>query len=310
MSAKSYFPFFFLFLFLPTFLSGESIILKDGTVIKGRVSAQNAYNVTVKTEDGKSQDISKVRILKIVYKDVTNEEALRIKKEEEAKLAEKEQKKKEQDDKKKAEEESAQKVKEEKQKQEMLDKQAKDADAKKKEEERLARVQQKGLSPWSVAWRSAVLPGWGQWTDERKTPAIVYSALFVSSLYLVYRENQIYKNSVRDLNHMNNPYETLIPVPSFSDPAALYLYSKPFEDQRDKVNQNYRNLQLSMIFAVLVYAANIFDAYYFHPRFAKSAASHLILDYNPMARLDSNFPSNSSSSIESFWKLGFRFHLE
>ncbi|MCG6166607.1 LA_0442/LA_0875 N-terminal domain-containing protein [Leptospira sanjuanensis] len=310
MSVKSYFLFFFLLLFLPTFLSGESIILKDGTVIKGKVSAQTAYNVTVKTEDGKSQDISKIRILKIVYKDVTNEEALRIKKEEETKLAEKEQKKKEQEDKKKAEEELAQKAKEEKQKQELLDKQAKDAAAKKKEEERLARVRQKGLSPWSVAWRSSVLPGWGQWTDERKTSAIIYSALFVSSLYLVYRENQIYKNSVRDLNHMNNPYETLIPVPSFSDPAALYLYSKPFDDQRDRVNRNYHNLQLSMMFAVLVYAANIFDAYYFHPRFAKSTSSHLILDYNPMARLDSNFLSNSSSSIESFWKLGLRFHLE
>ncbi|TGM09530.1 hypothetical protein EHQ76_01900 [Leptospira barantonii] len=310
MSARTYFLFLILLCFFPTFISGESIILKDGSVLKGKVSSQNAYNITVKTEDGKSQEISKTRILKIVYKDVSNEEALRIKKEEEAKQLEKEQKKKEQEDKKKEEEELSKKTKEEKQKQELLEKQTKDADAQKKEQERLARLQQKGLSPWSVAWRSAVLPGWGQWTDERKLPAIIYSSLFVGSLYLTYRENQIYKNSVKDLNHMNNPYETLIPIPSFSDPVALYLYNKPFEEQRKNVNDNYHNFQMSLAFTVFLYAMNVFDAYFFHPKFAKSAASHLILDYNPMVRLDSSSNSNSSASIESYLKFGLRFPLE
>lgn len=290
---------------------GESLILKDGTIIKGRVTSQNAQTVVIQTEDGKKQEFSKIRILKIVYKDVTQAEALKIQKEEEAKLAEKEQKKKDQEDKKKAEEELSKKNKEEAEKQSKLEKEAKLADANQKERERLARIQQRGLGPWSVAWRSAVLPGWGQWTDERKTSAIVYSSLFISSLYLVYRENQIYKNSVKDLNHINNPYETLIPPPTFSDPAALYIYSKPFEDQREKVNQNYHKVQLSIAFSVLVYAANIFDAYFFHPRFGKSVSNHLILDYNPMARLDSTYTANSNSStIETLWKLGYRFNLE
>ncbi|WP_162274087.1 LA_0442/LA_0875 N-terminal domain-containing protein [Leptospira tipperaryensis] len=311
MQLRNYFLILLSLCFLPWNLMGESLILKDGTIIKGRVTSQNAQTVVIQTEDGKKQEFSKIRILKIVYKDVSQAEVLKIQKEEEAKLAEKEQKKKDQEDKKKTEEELAKKNKEETDKQNKIDKEAKLADANQKEKERLARIQQKGLGPWSVVWRSAVLPGWGQWTHERKNPAIVYSALFFSSLYLVYRENQIYKNSVKDLNHINNPYETLIPPPTFSDPVALYIYSKPFEDQRDRVNQNYHKLQLSVAFTVLVYAANIFDAYFFHPRFGKSVSNHLILDYNPMARLDSTYTSNSTSaSMETFWKLGYRFNLE
>lgn len=312
MFSKSYFRIFVIFaLLFPSLLFSESIILKDGTVFKGKVSSQNAQTVTVRGEDGKVQEISKLRILKIVYKDVSNEEALRIKKDEETKLAEQEQKRKEQAEQKKIEEEAAKKSKEEKEKQALIDAEVKKAENARKEKERLTRIQQRGLGPWSVTWRSAVLPGWGQWTDERKIPAIVYSALFVSSLYLVYRENQIYVNSVRDLNHMNNPYETYLPIPSFSDPIALYFYSKPFEDQRAKVNQNYQNMQLSIGAALAIYLINLVDAYWFHPRFAKTASSQLIFDYNPMARLESGATSSSSSvSAESHWKLGLRFHLE
>ncbi|TGK32688.1 hypothetical protein EHQ12_12140 [Leptospira gomenensis] len=312
MFSKNYFRVFIPFLFLfPSLLFSESIIFKDGTVFKGRVSSQNAHTVTVRGQDGKVQEISKLRILKIVYKDVSNEEALRIKKEEETKLAEQELKRKEQAEQKKNEEEAAQKAKAEKQKQDLIDAETKKAEAALNEKERLARIQQRGLGPWSVTWRSAVLPGWGQWTDERKIPAVVYSALFVSSLYLVYRENQIYINSVRDLNHKNNPYETYLPIPSFSDPIALYLYSKPFEEQREKVNQNYQNLQLSIGAALTIYLLNLLDAYWFHPRFAKTASSSLIFDYNPMARLESGTAFGSpSASVEGQWKLGLRFSLE
>lgn len=150
----------------------------------------------------------------------------------------------------------------------------------------------------------------GQWVDERKTSAIVYSILFIGSFYLAYREKQIYQNSVKDLNHMNNPYETWIPVPSFSDPVALYLYNKPFEDQRKSVNRNYHNFQLSAALIVLIYAANVFDAYFFHPRFTNFATSHLILDYNPVARLGSDSTASISTSTESLLKFGLRFHLE
>ncbi|EMY77937.1 hypothetical protein LEP1GSC060_2633 [Leptospira weilii serovar Ranarum str. ICFT] len=130
--------------------------MKDGTILKGKVSSQNAHNLTVKTEDGKSQEIPKIRILKVVYKDdVSKEEALRIKKEEEAKLAEKE----------KEGLEFAKKAK-----QELLEKESKSVEAQKKEEGRLARLQKRGLSPWDVAWKSAVFPGWGNGSMKERRP--------------------------------------------------------------------------------------------------------------------------------------------
>ncbi|XDD50575.1 DUF5683 domain-containing protein [Leptospira sp. WS92.C1] len=311
MFSKNYF-YFFLFL-LPSFLFGETIIFKDGSILKGKISSQNAQSVTIKTEDGKLQEISKVRVLKVVYKNVSQEEAQKIKKEEEAKLLIQEQKKKEKEDQKKIEEQLVQKNKEEKEKQSRSEEEVKKANTNQKEQERLSRIQQKGMNPWDVTRRSAVLPGWGQWTDERKVPAIVFSSLFVSALYWIHRENQIYRKSVKDLNHINNPYETFLPVPTFGDPITLYLYSKPFEDQRERVSQNYQNLQLSIGFAILVYAANIFDAYFFHPLLTKSTSSHLIFDYNPMVRLESSAPPSSNTSggsLEGFWKLGICFSLE
>ncbi|WP_425269697.1 LA_0442/LA_0875 N-terminal domain-containing protein [Leptospira yasudae] len=128
--------------------SAQTILLKNGTSLKGEVTGQNEKAITVRSADGGVQTISKRSILKVIYRDVNEDEAKRIRQEEETKIRE-----------------------------------AKSAEEKKRIEEE-AVVIKPPVNPsgtrsrWSLVWRSAVLPGWGHYKAERKKTAIVYGALF------------------------------------------------------------------------------------------------------------------------------------
>ncbi|TGK37609.1 hypothetical protein EHQ12_06925 [Leptospira gomenensis] len=125
----------------------QTILLKNGTSLKGDVTGQNEKAITVRAEDGSVKTFSKKSILKVIYKDVNEEEAKRIRQEEERKLQE-----------------------------------AKTTDEQKKIEEQAVvpePVKTGGArSRWGLVWRSAVLPGWGHWKAERKKTSIVYGSLF------------------------------------------------------------------------------------------------------------------------------------
>lgn len=131
--------------------SAQTILLKNGTSLKGDVTGQNEKTITVRTGDG-VQTISKRSILKVIYKEVNEDEVKRIRQEEETKIRE-----------------------------------AKSAEEKKKiEEEAIAQKPEVKLygtrNRWSLVWRSAVLPGWGHYKAERKKTGIVYGALFWSGV--------------------------------------------------------------------------------------------------------------------------------
>nr|WP_156781824.1 hypothetical protein [Leptospira tipperaryensis] len=164
MKKLIYSPFLLLFLFFfsQSLWSAQTILLKNGTALKGDVTGQNEKNITVRLTDGSVKTISKKTILKVVYRDVNEEEAKRIRQEEEKKL-----------------------------------KEAKSADEKKQiEEEAIVakpdfKVPHSGdRSRWSLVWRSALLPGWGHYKAERKKTAYVYGALFWTGIVATYSSAQ------------------------------------------------------------------------------------------------------------------------
>ncbi len=65
----------------------NSVLLKSGETIKGNITSQDAGNIVVQESNGNSGTISKKKILKVVYKDVSEEALKEIRKEEERKLA-------------------------------------------------------------------------------------------------------------------------------------------------------------------------------------------------------------------------------
>ncbi|WCL50537.1 LA_0442/LA_0875 N-terminal domain-containing protein [Leptospira sp. GIMC2001] len=160
--------------------AAHSVILKNGKTVKGLVVGQNENGLTVKLADGSTQNIAKTNILKVVYKDVSENEEKQIRVAEEKKLREKELK--EEAARKKKEEEEAKKLAiEEKKRQEEQDK----LDKEKAKTDALAkdRVKSEGTrSKWSIVWRSAVLPSWGLYHAKRPVAGTIYTGLFYTSI--------------------------------------------------------------------------------------------------------------------------------
>lgn len=186
-------------------LSAENILLKKGGTLQGKVVEQDQYKLKIRKEDGTTIVLNKTDILKVVYKDhLTAAEEDKLRKAEE----EKERIKKEKEEAARLKKEQEEAAKQEK---ELAAKNASaEAEAKRKQEEeaKLAEADRKNLTKTGAAWRSAVLPGWGQWKQGRKVQAIVYPSIIAVGLFFTYEKHRMYLNAKRDYNNLENPYTT------------------------------------------------------------------------------------------------------
>ncbi|PJZ36946.1 hypothetical protein CH354_12755 [Leptospira levettii] len=177
-------------------LAINTVILKNGKTIKGKVTDQNERGLTIQTSDG-IQTLTKFQILKVVYKDVSEQEAEKIRIAEEKKLRDKEEKERAKLEKEKqiADEKERKRLEEEeklaeKQRQDELAKQESEAEKEAKAEAEWLATRQLGPSPaatkcggrLALIWRSAVLPGWGQYCGGQTTSAGTFGILFFGSL--------------------------------------------------------------------------------------------------------------------------------
>ncbi|TGL88539.1 hypothetical protein EHQ68_07810 [Leptospira congkakensis] len=177
-------------------LAVNTVILKNGKTLKGKVTDQNERGLTVQTPEG-PQTISKSQILKVVYKDVSEQEAEKIRIAEEKKLKAKEEKEKAKLEKERllAEAKEQKRLEEEAKLAEqtrLLEEKTKETEAEKEaraEAEWLA-TRKLGPSPavsqcggrLAILWRSAILPGWGQLCGGYYVSAGTFSTLFLGTL--------------------------------------------------------------------------------------------------------------------------------
>jgi hypothetical protein len=283
MQALKFLAIPFLLFFVTFSIFSENILLRRGGVIKGKIQEQDQNKIKVLKEDGSIAVISKADILKVVYKEhITADEEEKLRKAEEAKAlaaAEKERLKKEKEEAERLKKELAEKEKADK---EGNANKAKDEAAKKKkaeEDERLAQASRADLTRAGATWRSAVLPGWGQYRQGRKVAAFLYPTLIAAGLFLTYEQNRYFLNAKRDYNNLNNPYTETgylraalggSPVVSTTpvDPVAAYTANEvsPFKGQRESVEKHYRQLQYIGGATAALYLWNILDAFLFHPK--------------------------------------------
>lgn len=87
--------FIMLFLFQIEISAFQTVLLKDGKSIKGKITSQDADGLTIESMDGNLSTIPKRKLLKVIYQEVDDREKEKIRKEEEDKLAEKERLKEE-----------------------------------------------------------------------------------------------------------------------------------------------------------------------------------------------------------------------
>ncbi|EMJ93266.1 LA_0442/LA_0875 N-terminal domain-containing protein [Leptospira alstonii] len=212
----------FIFLSLPLW-SAQTILLKNGTSVKGDVTGQNENNITVRLEDGSVQTFSKKGILKVIYKDINEEEAKRIRQEEETKIRE-----------------------------------AKTAEEKKQIQEKSIFTQSEGKglgqkNRWSLVWRSAVLPGWGHYKADRKKTGIAYGALFWGSLFLTMTAAKNVKNTKSEYENVSAAVQLL---PSDQIPALRQWIVSGKRSEYKKSIDDYEKVATGTVLIYLIQLAN------------------------------------------------------
>ncbi|MDF3818837.1 hypothetical protein P3G55_02940 [Leptospira sp. 96542] len=213
---------FVLFILATQVFAINTVILKNGTNVKGTVIGQDDKGLTIKSADGTNQTYSKNQILKVIYKDLSEQEAASIRIAEEKKIKEKEEKErlKKEKEEQLANEREKKRLEEEIKKQDILSKTEEEKIRNMREKEAKAEADwlaNRKLGPskatmncggkWNILWRSALLPGWGQWCAGNKGSAIGFAGAFLGTTYYtlgtLQTSNDNTKNQYENLSLLN-----------------------------------------------------------------------------------------------------------
>ncbi|MBE7413549.1 MAG: DUF5683 domain-containing protein [Leptospiraceae bacterium] len=292
-------------------LLSETILLRNGETLKGKILNQNYSKIFLETKDKdgtgepKTIEVSKADIQKVIYKDVDNDEIARLRKLEEDKLSdEEERKKKEEEDlsaKQRAEEEERQRQ----------------ADL----ERRRTLWESKQVTRFGSLGRSAILPGWGQYENDRKTTGLIYGALFFSSAFLLYNKNREYLNAKRDYENYGNPYSesqyytnfygastATVSSTSLNDPVGAYLYYNTNSSilQRQAVEKHYSEVKRLGYLVAGIYIINLLDAFFRHETKTFTGDRGFFMDYSVARTSSLGYSPNVSSQIDKFYTFGYK----
>lgn len=272
------------FLLFSSTLFSDTVYLKNGQSITGKVIRQSRQRIQIRLKNGNIKSINKARIRRTRFgpvKDIKKEQELKRKQAELARI----NKKKEQEEKERLE------------KQRKLDEELRLAEEQKRKEQlrrdrqnRLdqQKIQDKKSKPdtsdpeidkWGALWRSAIIPGWGQWARGEKVTGGLFAAGTILGGVALYETNRIYLNSVDDANSLNNPFSENIFVvvalgataaqiptlPAIQDPVFFTLYNQPFVEQRARLANQLENQRIAGATIAFVYIWNLVDAFFFHP---------------------------------------------
>lgn len=234
----------------PPILLADTLILRNGKTLEGRVISQNRGVIRFRYAE-KVLKINKSDILRLHYDTLNVTERKAKEKEEQKRIAEeRKQRQLEQIQKQKDE---ARRAAVEHRKQE-IDKQSRNKETNKSSNA--------ASTAWSVTWRSAVMPGWGQWELSRQTKSFLYGGLFLAGSAGLFRVNQLWKSA---RSNLADPSLYLIASPTaLRDPALFYLYSQEFLSRQEAVDLQYRNLRYAGISLFAIYIWNIIDVRLFH----------------------------------------------
>ncbi len=313
---RNYILFFSLILPFTTLFS-ETVLLRNGESVKGKVIGQDYGKIVLetkeKTETGekKTIEIRKATILKIVFKDIDEEEVARLRQMEEEKM-----KSPESEEELKRKEEAALA---EKQKSEEEEKKRNEALAEKKREWEKNRV-----SPFGALGRSALLPGWGQWENDRKITGAIYGVLFFTSAVALYNKNREYLNAKRDYENIGNPYSeaqyftnfygasgtATLSQTNLTDPVTAYLYnnSNPTLLQREAVERHYNEVKKLSYLVAGIYLINLLDAFFrYEEKPFLGMEKGFYMDYSIARSSAIGYSPNASGRMDEQYMFGYKF---
>ncbi len=131
------------------------------------------------------------------------------------------------------------------------------------------------LSKLEQALHSTLIPGWGQWKNDRKGKASLF--FFAGLGSLVY-----YGYTVNHLNDAKKNYDSTIPIPAMSGVGETFAFNAfQFQTKRNLVDARYSQSQNAYSLLLAIWTINILDAYFF----SQSNAS-ITFDYNNQRQYD------------------------
>ncbi len=275
--------------FLPAVLLAETIILKSGGRVTGKIVGQSRTTVTVRTANGATRVIQKSDIRRISYDNANNQaaeaerrrkaqEEARRKREEAARKREEEQRKQEEAERLKNEE-AARKAEEEKalQAEAEAKRQQEEAARKREEEARKKEEAYRAAGPHRLDafLRSLVLPGWGQHYQGRTNAAYGMGGGFLAGLGISYYFERQYNSARSDYEGKADTFFITSPLvlsslgSSISSPTTLaplgLVLAQDTADARKRMEDAGRWANNTRTLLLGLYLWNLVDVLVFHP---------------------------------------------
>jgi sRNA-binding regulator protein Hfq len=243
------------FILFSNILLGDTVYLKDGQKIEGKITNQSQTKIEIEV-NGKKQIIEKIEINKIEFQDI---EALKRKQEEERKKQE--ELKRKQEEERKKQEELKRKQEEEQKKQEELKR--KQEEERKKQEERKMQEKIKKIPPNEIKFiylRSALLPGWGHYKIGSNYQPYIWGGLFWGSLIAtVYKANQAKLLQKEYDNFSTTQY--FLKQPGLTTPELNIYYLNETNAKKTLVKQAVNQTTQLSIFTIFVYFIQFYFLY-------------------------------------------------
>ncbi|MEQ9362949.1 MAG: hypothetical protein RIF32_01830 [Leptospirales bacterium] len=339
-----------IWLFAPVPVAGEVLQLKDGTLLEGRIISQDQKRVVLKTATGQ-RVVNKTSIRRIVYdpgmgarliadqerkaeaeREAARQKALEARRAKEAaELAKKQQREAEQDAEAREREARAARLKyaarvaeyrrraaaeaERVAREEALKKEQAEQDPQKEEVAEQESEPDVRVDRWGALWRSALLPGWGQFYAGSPIAGTAYSGLFAFGAVNSYNLRRIAISSRNEYTSFTDTSFLIPLLPGAGIPAATVVYfetSRRSETYARNVKRQQQSVQfLGGIYLVqLVHAAflsaEISTATLLQPDPAGDGGASFFADQAPIDDRD-RFLGAGSGGLDS--RLGFGYSL-
>ena len=227
-------------------LFAETIIFKNGRIEKGKITDQNAQQIQFESKDGTKHTVSKNEIIKVIYHEVSLKEAEKIREEEERKIREEENRKKDL-----AEEESLRRKR---------DQETQKADEESKNRNK-TNDQRKFDSRKEAILKSALLPGWGQYSNSRKTSGAAFFLGFLASAFYSFYHSRESQNLERDYNYLSSRILTAYP-----NQSTVLVFQIDADNARQRLDRSANRFNNGMTILLGVYVLNLVDVAFFQPK--------------------------------------------
>lgn len=239
---------FLALMLLPGQLQAETIILKNGQVISGKIVGQSRTQVRIDTGNG-VRAVPKTQIRRISY-----ESAAEVRRKQAEAERRRQQKLEEAERQRKAEQEAAEA--------------ARKAEAEAESETNNAATDDSGLSYAGFALRNAVAPGWGFFANDQPILGGTYAALTAGALIYAYT-TRVDALAAREENFSQVEFNTLLSLaPGTADSSTRLALgfltnqaaSGPYQDKIDRHNQSLQLLGLVYV-AQLAHTAALYPGW-------------------------------------------------